>query len=502
MHMKKKRFSRHLMITLGVFVVAAVSGTFLVWKDMHAQQKAELRQNLRRTTGGIDAILAHAKQAGVQAMALTRSDCDEATRIRLRTIQASVPDIRSINLVKGNRLYCSSIYGVFDNTVDEREYISGQIKIQNSNAVTPYDALVVYRYHSGEKSVLVGINGYYFYHLLDIINSPGEAYLKIGKVYMNSAGRIFSTPPVFDAEITSNGFPYLLQGSKKQEAFYISLLQQEEWSLLTVFLLSLLVSSLVFYHLQSSVSLKNLLKQAISARQLTSSIQPVVDARTGAIAGGEVLMRWHHPGFGHIAPDHFIPLAEKSGLIISMTELSMTQLISEFGATEPGSPLFICFNVSSQHFTNKRLVRLCRDFLQSIGHKQIHLILEVTERETIPDNEMTRAIIQKLQALNVQFAIDDYGTGNANLNYITLFSPAFIKIDKQFTHNVTESSASALLVENIISLAKDFSCRTIAEGIETREQYDWLQSAGVDYLQGYYTGRPGPLVDFVKAVTG
>ncbi|HDG9776681.1 TPA: EAL domain-containing protein [Raoultella planticola] len=498
--MKKLRYSRHLLITFTCFVSVNFFGILFTWKDLHNQQLIVLKDNLQKTTIEIDALLTHAKQASIQAIDLTKLNCDNETRTQMRTIQASIPDVRSVNLVKKNKIYCSSIYGPRNLTVNEKDYISGQLKIKTGNETTPNDAFISYRYAMGEDSVITVINGYDFYHLLNAINTPYESYLKIGPNFMDNTGKVFTHLPEHSIQINSPNFNYALLGNMSDEPLFTLLKKYRAWSLLTIFLLSMIISYLTFSKLRSRVNMKSILKESLYTQQFSTYIQPIIDAETGKIAGGELLMRWSHPELGFISPDKFIPVAEESNMIISLTDMSMKAVIYEFDNVKLIDPLFLCFNVSSYHFSNKQIVKICNDFIEKANPK-IRLVLEITERENIQNSEETRLIINTLKGMNIEFSIDDFGTGNSNLNYITLFSPSFIKIDKHFTKDITEITESQLLVQSISSIAHNFSCKTIAEGIEEEVQYEIMKSLKIDYIQGYFTGRPTPLKDFVKKLT-
>lgn len=489
-------FSYHLILALLCFILVNAVGCLLVWHHVQDERIADLREKLNWTIEGIDQILAHAEDAASKSLVHVESGCDYDTQSRLARIQAAIPDVRSVNLVKDDIIFCSSLFGSIRYPVNPQDYAAGILKIFSGNKTTPDDALLVYRYSRNTSSVLIGINGYYLHHLLRIINTPDEVFLNVGYEFLDSSGHVSQQKQAYMMKIKSSRYPYMLFGTIKDSLQPIEQIRKEKWNLLATILFSTIISTMVFMRLRHRVTLNALLRQAFEKNQFTTYIQPITDARTGNIVGGEVLMRWQHPELGFIAPDKFIPVAEKSNMIILLTELSMAKIIAMIKQENLTTPLFICFNVSAKHFSNKRIIKLCKHFMEELCDFNIALTLEVTERENILSIESLELIVQNLRNIGVHFSIDDYGTGNANLSYVKKFTPDYIKIDKSFTNHINESKGSAVIIENIISLARGFSCKTIAEGVETAGQLKALKALGVDYIQGYFTGKPMTLSDF------
>lgn len=141
---------------------------------------------------------------------------------------------------------------------------------------------------------------------------------------------------------------------------------------------------------------------------------------------------------------------------------------------------------------------LCQTFIQQMKEAQVRLVLEITERESIENTRQTSAVTDKLRRIGVQFSLDDFGTGYANYSYIQQFNPEIIKIDKVFTLNIVTNTASALVVKNMVNLARKFHCQIIAEGIEDKEQLAMLKNMGITLYQGYYFSKPVPVDAFIQ----
>lgn len=242
------------------------------------------------------------------------------------------------------------------------------------------------------------------------------------------------------------------------------------------------------------------LRRALAKNRLTPFIQPIYDARSGSLAGGEVLMRWHHPRQGDISPERFIPLAEQHGLISRITRLAFQRVADEITSHQAlhSREMTLFFNVSSADFQNKDILTLCRTFLHKTQHTGLHIGLEITEREPVCDTHFAQGVCEQLDALGVTISIDDFGTGHSNYYYLMQFRPRYIKIDKVFTSGIESDAKKEIIVRNIIAVAREMNCRTIAEGVETASQKEKLTAMGVTCLQGYYFSKPVEMAAFFK----
>lgn len=251
-------------------------------------------------------------------------------------------------------------------------------------------------------------------------------------------------------------------------------------------------SGLFCKYLRQRHALLFILRRAINKNHLIPFIQPIVDSRTGNTVAGEVLMRWKHPVLGNISPECFIPLAEQSGLISRITAYGIQSVANTITSTgfiyRPDTTLF--FNVAAKDFDNHDILLACQCFMQQTGLPDLRIGLEITERQAVTGSGLLKELCERLEGLGVHLSLDDFGTGNSNYHYLMLFQPRYIKIDKLFTGGIETDRSKAAIVRNIVAIASELHCLTIAEGVETVSQREVLAAMGVSHFQGYLFSRP------------
>ena len=240
------------------------------------------------------------------------------------------------------------------------------------------------------------------------------------------------------------------------------------------------------------------LRSAIERNEISLHYQP--QARIdGAITGFEALVRWQHPQRGMIPPGTFIPLAEESGLIISLGEWIMREACRR--AASWANPLSIAINLSPVQFRHGDLPAAVHAVLLETGLTPARLEFEITEGVLIGDFSRAVSILRRLKALGVRIAMDDFGTGYSSLSYLQSFPFDKIKIDQAFISNLEQSQQSATIIRAVIGLARGLDLPVVAEGVETKEQLAFLTEEACDEIQGYLIGRPMP-IDHYADITG
>jgi len=250
--------------------------------------------------------------------------------------------------------------------------------------------------------------------------------------------------------------------------------------------------------------LEDELRQALPAGQLSLHYQVQVDVAGRAI-GAEALLRWRHPTRGMIPPGEFIGLAEESGLIEPIGQWVLTEACRQLArwALQPRlRALSLAINISPRQFKSEHFVSNIFEALLATGARADQLKLEVTESLAIDDFEASIAKLQQLQARGFRISLDDFGTGNSSLNYLTKLPLAQLKIDKSFVDELPDDPRDAMVAQTIIAMGQGLGLDVIAEGVETEAQRDFLAGLGCHAFQGYLFGRPMPSPAFEQSLEG
>lgn len=241
------------------------------------------------------------------------------------------------------------------------------------------------------------------------------------------------------------------------------------------------------------VLMEGALRRAEGKNEMLVYYQPKVVLATGALSGMEALVRWKHPEFGLVAPARFIPLAEETGLIVSIGALVLrVACIQAKIWADAGMPLAVAVNLSGVQLRQRNFVDNVRAVLAETGLDPACLELEITESVLMEQAKETLSTLHQLKEIGVQLAIDDFGTGYSSLSYLKRFPVDTLKIDRSFVRDVTSDPDDAALVTGIIALAHSLRLKVVAEGVETAEQRDFLIQCDCDSIQGYLLSQPVP----------
>ena len=240
--------------------------------------------------------------------------------------------------------------------------------------------------------------------------------------------------------------------------------------------------------LQERLTLQNDLRVAILKGEFELYFQPIVAVGTGLVEGYEALVRWNHPQKGIIMPGEFIPLAEETDLIFSLGEWVMRNACAN--ATKWPKHLSVAVNLSPAQFKSGNIVQMALNALAASGLSPTQLELEITESVLVQDATGTRATLEQLRSLGIRISMDDFGTGYSSLSYLNSFPFDKIKIDRSFIQDIVSRVESRAIVRAVSSMARALNLKTVAEGVETVEQFNIVRAEGCDQAQGYYFGRP------------
>jgi EAL domain-containing protein (putative c-di-GMP-specific phosphodiesterase class I) len=230
------------------------------------------------------------------------------------------------------------------------------------------------------------------------------------------------------------------------------------------------------------------LRLAINRNELVLNYQPVLSVECGQVVGYEALVRWQHPTRGVVPPDVFIPIAEESGIIISLGEWVLREACRQASTWAPH--LKIAVNVSPLQFSLANLGHVVCTVLMQSGLSPNRLELEITEAALLKDRKATLIILNQLKALGVAIVMDDFGTGYSSLSNLQSFPFDKIKIDRSFIAAMSEDDNARAIVRAVIGLGRSLDLPVTAEGIETDAQYRMVVDEGCAQAQGYLFGRP------------
>lgn len=244
------------------------------------------------------------------------------------------------------------------------------------------------------------------------------------------------------------------------------------------------------------LDIENNMRQAVSTgiEEFVVFYQPVVDVNTQMCTSCEALVRWDSKALGFMGPGEFIPLAEYLGLITSIGDYVLEEACRRCKLwNDNGYPdFYINVNLSVVQLLQKNVVENIKRILDKTGVNPKNIVLEITESFAINDMQRVMDIITGLKKLGPRIALDDFGTGYSSLNYIKQLPLDIIKVDKTFIDDIVEDDYAQAFIKLIVDLSKTIGTKIVVEGVEHKEQFELLKSLGVDYIQGYYFGKPVP----------
>lgn len=280
------------------------------------------------------------------------------------------------------------------------------------------------------------------------------------------------------------------------------------YSEIAVCILVSLISYLLFIILKSRIakrySLLGAMKLAIKNKEFYPEYQPLFDRKSGKYTGAEVLLRWQDDQDKIIMPDFFIQEAESTGIIVPITLQIIEIAFKESRDILTHYPDFhLAFNISALHFTSKTFFTKFNLLMKRYNILPAQVIFEITERDLLDkNNSIFSEKMLGLRKNGFSLAVDDYGTGHASISYLQNFPFNYLKIDKLFIQAIGTKAITESLNDAIISMAKSLNLTIIAEGVETKEQVEYLSENGVRFLQGWYFSKALPIEKLINLIKG
>lgn len=456
-------------------------------------------------TSKIDDLLTSLHSTTITVLPLIELDCETIKPI-LEEIVSKNHKIKAINLLKNEKPYCSS-----ENSIDTTKLVGNKKLLLQQH--TPDTALMLldndivldHSINTTKKHrLIITIVSYQVLREILTPQIPTQIItLKLDN-HTITYHSIDTEPPTIYQPIKEKsfiGYNYTIETGYIYPLNLQILFYYHGIPLLLVTLLALSSYFITRWFINNISSAYYELNTAINNNQIKAYAQPVFSAKKGELTGIEILARWHHPKMGMISPDTFIPVAEKTGLIIPLTQKLMqevAQALAPFSSIIPPN-FHIGFNISKKHCESLQLVNDCKQFYTQIKSQNAILVIEITERELIEVTDITKELFKELHNLHTKIALDDFGVGNSNLSYLFDFSIDYLKIDKSFVSRIGSDALSKNILDSIIEITHNCEIESCAEGVETEEQANYLRDKGVTYLQGYFFSPPIPIKDFIKS---
>ncbi len=245
--------------------------------------------------------------------------------------------------------------------------------------------------------------------------------------------------------------------------------------------------------------LTSYIKTAIENKEFFLVYQPIFSVKDLKITGVEALLRWNSKKFGFVSPAEFIPILEETGLIKEVGKWIFKEVLNQAQMWEKQGvkDVKVNVNVDIQQILEADFTDFIKTQVLAKNFKSLKLGIEITESEAMQYPDLIIDKLKTLREMGIKISIDDFGTGNSSLSYLKIMSIDYLKIDKSFIDDLPHNQQSAVLVKTMINLARTFNFRTVAEGVETKEQLEFLKEIGCDEVQGFYLSKPVPPANII-----
>ncbi|AZD86925.1 EAL domain-containing protein [Pseudomonas chlororaphis subsp. piscium] len=495
----------HLAIVLAAMAAVPLLMAPLVFQQAKERADGEASVTAVAILRQLDTLLNVVSTNLDKAQGMLERPCPEIIG-QLTQMSMLSPYFRSLVLVNRGEVYCSSVLGaVQDMPVQSAFKELGtlppglHITPSNGTPIVPgRPAVLVSLGREDGVGVLAIVDGQYLLDIQDAASYDGQfqvqmvlretqRQLPIGAPINNPEGPGWRST---HAVATSAAFPVEVRVAIAPALASAYLGDQWRHYAPFIVLASLLAGYMAHLFCRRRLSLVGDLYRAMRAKEFHMVYQPIIRLDTGVFRGVEALVRWQRPDKSQVRPDVFIPLAEDNGIIGDLTRHIFGLVADDLMQLGLGAGEHIGVNVSGSHLATSGFVDDVQRLLAAIGPKGPQLVLEVTERESLPDDTQVQRNIQQLRSMGVLWALDDFGTGQSSLSYLEQLHADFLKIDRSFVNGIGTESVNAVVLDTIISLAQRLELDLTAEGIESTEQEEYLKHYGVQWGQGYLFSPP------------
>ncbi len=420
--------------------------------------------------------------------------CNEATQARLAQASFDNPAIRNLTIIHGQDQYCSSstieiaIEDYKEHVIDS-EYDLASIQHLDESA----DFLMVR--HHGDSKYIMSINPFMVNYLAEFAcsNCLDYTFTIHGEPELIFSSAFQNTNQVIQYQVDKTEGNLKLSLVLHASQAFVNYYKELSWLAAVLFaaIMASVLSLISYKLLTRRQSMQHMIHDALKYNEFTPYYQPIVDSQSGKLIGVEMLARWIKKDGSIIPPYQFIPFAEESGLIIDITEQILIKTaadINRFGWNK--GQIFTSINIVPEHLSDDRLFHFMQGLIKKESLVAHCFSLEITERRQIEDLENAKHRLHPFYKMGMNLKLDDAGTGYGGFSYVQELGVSTIKIDKMFVDTINRDDIKSQVLDAIINFANTSCLSTIAEGVESIEQVQYLASKGVFNIQGYVYAKP------------
>lgn len=493
---------RKALFPLIAAVCLFITGILILNIQLWYSSRADGLTGARYAVKNMNTILDEASHAIRTAIEVADRGCTAEGQYQLGTEAALQPHLRTILIMKNGEIWCSSLPG--NRLLLSHVPADSEANLLLASAKDTANGLpvLIYQTRVADKRILVTISDQ---HIRGALNAPlqGVTYsLRVGAAAIGPLGDVRPATGASSSlgHIDSATYPFSIIYAPPPLFSLHRLISHGLGIMIFILMIASAVAWALDKYLNKNTTPEETLRRAIANGEIVPFYQPVVDGRDGTLRGVEVLARWKHPRVGYISPGSFIPIAEKSDLIIPLTQSLMAQTVAQMNAIASKLPegFHVGMNFSASHIISPTFVAECLKYKDSFSRDDLHLVLEVTEREPLHVDD---DLVQRLNTLHQNgffIALDDFGTGYSGLSYLHDLHIDYIKIDHSFVGRVNADPDSTRIIDCVLDLARKLSLSIVAEGVETKAQLDYLNANNIAFLQGFYFYQPVTYTDLIK----
>lgn len=498
----KKKFLKilHRPYPLSIAILTCLIGYSIIYFYAYNQNKIISTKTNYLLISKLDGLFNSLDSIANLVKMFSKNDCS-SIKPELQNIINTESIPLSITISKNNAIYCSSDSNITVQDLPPKNSQHLRLKLSDQNTfLLLWNNLLFFKKNiSTQQTIFISLNDQQA--LQEILSS--EITSKVINLEFDNATlafhNIINPAHLYNQERSQSlqMYNYRITSGDTSPLVIVIIMNYYKMLLLITFL-SIGIYFLTNWLLYSRSGAYYELKSAIKNNQITPYVQPVFNTQTGEIAGIEVLARWTHPKVGTIPPTAFIPIAEDTGLIILLTKKFFETVAQQFLSYIDYIPkdFRISFNISQKHCEDLQILEDCQTFYNTLNHSSLTLILELTERQLIEVTPTTKHLFHELHKIGVKIALDDFGVGNSNLSYLNDFAIDYLKIDKSFISRIGSDALSRNILDIIIDITQQCKIDSCAEGVENKEQLDYLRKKSVPYVQGFYFSEALPIDDF------